>query len=58
MESIVSQKKKRGGDNGKRKPITDDVGIKWCNCTKPKLVSPFHGKGLASCIKCGYPYYH
>ena len=56
-EEAVKIKKKRGGDNGKRKPITDDLGT-WCNCTKPNLVSPYHGKGTASCLKCGYPWYN
>jgi hypothetical protein len=48
----------RGGDNGKRKPVTDNMGLKWCDCTKPKLVSNFGGRGQAYCIKCNNPWYH
>lgn len=51
-------KRKRGGDNGKRKPIVDDVGLSWCNCTKPKLTSNAGGRGQAFCLKCGTPWYH
>jgi hypothetical protein len=54
---MKTNNKKRGGDNGKRKPITDDMGLKWCNCTKPKLISPLC-RGQAYCIKCNNPWYH
>lgn len=50
--------KKRGGDNGKRKPIIDEYNNKWCACTRPKLTSPYHGKGQASCLKCGCTWYN
>ena len=51
--------KKRGGDNGKRKPIKDEDGVLWCNCITPKLVPAGHyGRGQAYCIKCGEYYYH
>lgn len=55
-----TQKRKRGGDNGKRKPIVDDLGLKWCNCTRPNLT---HNRlkeepGQALCLKCGYHWYH
>ena len=54
----LTEKKKRGGDNGKRKPIVEEDGTKWCGCTVPKLTSPFHGRGQASCLKCMQPWYH
>lgn len=50
-------KKKRGGDNGKRKPIIDN-GIKWCNCTRPKLTSNAGGAGQAYCLLCGNHWYN
>lgn len=50
-------KKKRGGDNGKRKPIEED-GLKWCACTVPNLTSNGGGRGQAYCLKCGFPWYH
>ena len=49
-------KRKRGGDNGKRKPVIED-GEKWCACTKPSLTHPI-GRGQAFCLKCFTPYYH
>lgn len=53
------EKKKRGGDNGKRKPIIDEYGQKWCNCTKPKLTSTSGvGPGTALCLKCMNPWYN
>ena len=58
MNQENKPKKKRGGDNGKRKPITDDMGLTWCNCTRPNLTSNAGGRGQAYCLKCGHPYYH
>lgn len=43
---------------GKRKPITDDCGNKWCNCTEPNLTSNQDGPGIAYCLKCHNNYYH
>lgn len=51
-------KTNRGGDNGKRKPITDDIGLKWCNCTRPRLTSSSGGRGQALCLKCGEYWYN
>lgn len=48
-------KKDFGG--GYRKSITDKMGLKWCNCTNPRLTTAM-GRGLAYCLKCGTPYYH
>ena len=36
---------------GKRKPVIDEYGNKWCNCIEPKLTSSI-GKGQAYCLKC------
>lgn len=42
MEKLSKQNKKRiPWNKGKRKPITDDLGLKWCDCVNPKLVPPF-----------------
>ncbi len=56
MEETKEKKKSFG--NGYRKPITDDVGLKWCNCTNPNLTSNSGGRGQAYCMKCKTPYYH
>lgn len=55
----VTQKRRPGGDNGKRKPVIDELGNKWCNCTRPRLVSNrgTTGLGLAYCLKCGCNWY-
>lgn len=46
-------------NKGKRKPIIDDCGNKWCACIEPKLTSNFGvGKGQAYCLKCGNYWYH
>ena len=50
--------RKRGGDNGKRNPVIDDMGYKWCNCTKPRLTHNGGGRGQALCLKCGEAWYH
>lgn len=42
---------------GKRKPVTDDCGNKWCNCKEPKLISG-DGRGQAFCLLCFTPWYH
>lgn len=51
--------KKKGGDNGKRKPIVDDMGLKWCNCTTPRLTRNIlpEERGQAYCLKCGQYWY-
>ncbi len=49
--------KKRKGYNGKRKPVIDEFGNKWCNCFTPNLISSI-GKGIAYCLKCSNHYYH
>lgn len=53
----MGDKKKRGGDNGKRKPVIDQDGDRWCNCTRPKLISPID-KGQAYCLKCKSNWYN
>jgi hypothetical protein len=42
---------------GKRKPIIDDCGNKWCACIAPRLISG-DGRGLAFCLLCFNPWYH
>ena len=46
----MEEKKKRGGDNGKRKCLTGEHGEKICNCTKPKQ-SVFPDNKII-CLKC------
>lgn len=53
----MSKEKKAPWNKGKRKPIVDEDGLKWCNCISPDLVSPV-GKGQAYCLKCHTPWYH
>lgn len=54
-EKVVN---KRGGDRGYRKPIIDEYGHKWCNCTIPNLISRALVRGTAYCAKCKCDYYH
>jgi hypothetical protein len=55
----VTQKRRPGGDNGKRKPVIDEDGNKWCNCTRPTLFSNYGiGPGVAHCHKCGCNWYN
>lgn len=51
-------RKKKPWNYGKRKPIIDDCGNKWCNCVEPKLTSNSGGRGLAYCLLCNTPWYH
>ena len=47
------------GDNGKRKPVEDEYGNKWCNCLTPKLTSNYPiQKGQAYCLKCHCHWYN
>lgn len=50
--------KRRPWNWGKRKPVEDDCGIKWCNCVVPKLTSNAGGRGQAYCLLCHTPWYH
>lgn len=58
MGNKAEQKRKRGGDNGKRKPFIDDMGMKWCGCVRPNLTGNSGGPGQAYCLKCGNYWYH
>lgn len=51
-------KKRIPWNKGKRQPIEDDMGNKWCNCTKPKLTQNGGGKGQAYCYLCNNFWYH
>jgi len=51
-------KKRVPWNKGKKKPYADQDGDLWCNCDNPKLTSSFHGRGQASCLLCGYPWFH
>lgn len=51
------ERKRTAWNKGKRKPITDEFGDKWCDCVEPKLVSRI-SRGTAWCVKCMTPYYH
>jgi len=50
----ITQKKRKPWNFGKRKPIEDDCGMKWCACLEPKLTSISGGRGQAYCLLCGY----
>jgi len=49
---LTPKDKKRPWNYGKRKPIVDSDGLKWCNCTQPKLTSNQGGRGQALCLNC------
>jgi len=51
-------KKRVPWNKGKRKPYADQDGDLWCDCDNPELTSSFHGRGQASCLLCGYPWFH
>lgn len=51
------QLKSKSAINGYRKPIVDEDGHKWCNCTVPVLVAPLT-RGLAYCLRCECSWYH
>jgi hypothetical protein len=55
---LVAGLMKRPWNWGKRKPLVDDVGDKWCDCKIPKLTSNAGGRGQALCLLCGYPWFH
>lgn len=55
MNKLVE--KKKPWNCGKRKPVIDDCGNKWCNCVEPKLTSNSGGRGLAYCLLCHTPWY-
>lgn len=58
MKEEKQKTKKLPWNWGKRKPYTDDVGLKWCNCVVPKLTSNSGGRGQALCLLCMTPYFH
>ena len=55
---VCSASKRRPWNWGKRKPVEDDCGNKWCNCIEPKLTSNAGGRGQAYCLLCHTPWYH
>lgn len=59
IQNVVGSASKRKPWNwGKRKPVEDDCGNKWCNCVEPNLVSNGGGRGQAYCLLCGEFWYH
>ena len=55
---VCSASKRKPWNWGKRKPVEDDCGNKWCNCIEPKLTSNAGGRGQAYCLLCHTPWYH
>ena len=53
----LSPKKRVAWNIGKRTPITDEWGDKWCNCELPDLTTPVY-RGDAWCRKCRCAWYH
>ena len=51
-------KKRIPWNKGKKKPYADQYDELWCACDNPKLTSNFHERGQASCLLCGYPWFH
>lgn len=54
---VMGSASRRPWSWGKRKPVTDDCGNKWCDCKEPKLISG-DGRGQAFCLLCMTPWYH
>ena len=54
----LSPKKRVAWNLGKKKPYADQYGDLWCDFDNPKLISNYHGRGQASCMLCGYPWFH
>ena len=50
--------KKAPWNKGKRKPLIDGDGNKWCDCKDPNLVSANDGVHQAYCLKCGEYWYN
>lgn len=48
----------RPWNKGKRKPIIDEFGKKWCNCITPKLVSAGDNVHQAYCLLCKCYWYN
>jgi len=55
---MEKQWKKRPWNKGKKKPITDESGLTWCNCDFPKLIKSIECRGQALCLLCNTPWYH
>ena len=55
--TVMGSASRRPWNWGKRKPVTDDCGNKWCDCKEPKLISG-DGRGQAFCLLCMTPWYH
>jgi hypothetical protein len=53
---VVGSVSRRPWNWGKRKPIIDDCGNKWCDCIEPKLTNG-DGRGQAFCYLCMNPWY-
>lgn len=58
MTEQKAGKAKRLFGGGYRRPITDEEGVKWCNCAIPNLISSLGTRGTAYCLRCKTPYYH
>ncbi len=56
MNQPIEQSKKPW-NWGKRKPLVDDLGNKWCDCKEPKLTSNYGVRGQALCLLCMNPWY-
>lgn len=50
--------KKIPWNKGKRKPIVDEWGYRWCNCVNSKLIHIIGFRGNAFCMLCKNPWYH
>jgi hypothetical protein len=57
-KSVENKPKRKPWNYGKRKPIVDEMGNKWCNCIEPKLTSNSGVGGQAYCLKCHSNWYH
>lgn len=61
ISTIMGEVQKRNPWNkGKRKPIVDEYGNKWCNCLEPNLtyLRLETEPGQAYCLLCHNYWYH
>lgn len=51
-KKLIEKPKRTPWNKGKRKPLIDNDGKKWCDCSLPKLIHANDGIHQAYCLKC------
>ena len=49
---VTTLHKEKPWNKGKRKPLVDGDGKKWCDCSLPTLVHANDGEHQGYCLKC------